>query len=203
MFFDTPVYIVFLTVVVVLYWRLTRRGQNIFLLAASYFFYGWWDYRFLALILISTFVDFNCARFIGRSTDTKWRKSLLVLSLLVNLSFLGFFKYFNFFIDSLITVLGTLGIHDVHVTTLRILLPPGISFYTFQAVAYIVERLPREDETFRFVCRLRALHWPFPASDCRSNTAAIPSPAPGAEVSDFGLQQVFRWFDPDYYRPFS
>lgn len=139
MFFDTPVYIAFLTLVVVIYWRLDRRSQNLFLLAASYFFYGWWDWRFLALILISTVVDFTCARYIARVENPSRRATLLALSLAVNVTFLGFFKYFNFFVDSMVEVLNALGVHDVHVALLRILLPPGISFYTFQAIAYIVD----------------------------------------------------------------
>src|SRR5262245_58024068 len=138
MFFDTPVYALFLIVVVAIYWRLGWRDQNRFLLAASYLFYGWWDVRFLALIALSTVVDFFCARAIAGSDDTKRRRMLLVLSLAVNLGFLGVFKYFNFFVDSFAAALGAFGIH-VPVTTLRILLPPGISFYTFQEVAYIVD----------------------------------------------------------------
>ncbi len=146
MLFDTPIYFVFLVPVVVLYWRLNRRRQNLFLVAASYIFYGWWDYRFLALILISSIVDFHCARFIARSASDRRRKALVCVSLAVNLSFLGFFKYFNFFVDSMVDVLGALGIHGVHVTTLRILLPPGISFYTFQEIAYIVDVYRRKLE---------------------------------------------------------
>ena len=139
MLFDTPVYVIFLTLVVLVYWTLPWRRQNGFLLLVSYFFYGWWDYRFLGLILISTFVDFHCARFVARSPDSTRRRWLVALSLAVNLSFLGFFKYFNFFVDSLVAALGAAGIQGIHVTTLRILLPPGISFYTFQEIAYIVD----------------------------------------------------------------
>jgi D-alanyl-lipoteichoic acid acyltransferase DltB (MBOAT superfamily) len=139
MFFDTPVYILFLTIVVLLYWRLGRFHQNVLLLAASYFFYGWWDWRFLSLIFTSTVVDFVAARYIANSTDTKRRRALLTLSLVLNFGFLGFFKYFNFFADSLGTALGTLGFPTFTVTALRIILPPGISFYTFQAVAYVVD----------------------------------------------------------------
>ncbi len=138
MLFDTPVYLLFLTLVVAAYWRLDRRRQNQLLLAASYFFYGWWDYRFLTLILISTVVDFYCARYVARSNDAHRRKLLLALSVGLNLSFLGFFKYYNFFADSLATALGSMGMH-VSMPVLQIILPPGISFYTFQALAYIVD----------------------------------------------------------------
>ena len=146
MFFDTPVYAVFLTLVVLAYWRLGWRSQNRMLLAASYLFYGWWDVRFLGLIAASTVVDYYCARFIAASEDATRRRLLLTLSLVVNLGFLAAFKYFDFFIDSFATVLTSLGFHSVPVTTLHILLPPGISFYTFQEVAYIVDVYHRKLE---------------------------------------------------------
>jgi alginate O-acetyltransferase complex protein AlgI len=138
MLFDTPVFFVFLVLVVAGYWLLKWRKQNVFLLIASYFFYGWWDWRFLGLILISTIVDFYCARYISRSDNAVRRKFLLTLSISLNLGFLGFFKYFDFFIDSFSSTMTALGL-PVNVTLMRILLPPGISFYTFQALAYIVD----------------------------------------------------------------
>jgi D-alanyl-lipoteichoic acid acyltransferase DltB (MBOAT superfamily) len=146
MFFDTPIYFVFLTVVVLVYWRLQHRQQNILLLAASYLFYGWWDPRFLGLIATSTLVDYYCAHAIANSHEPRRRRGLLILSLAINLGFLGVFKYFNFFMDSFAVSLETLGFHHVPVATLRILLPPGISFYTFQEVAYIVDVYQRKLE---------------------------------------------------------
>jgi D-alanyl-lipoteichoic acid acyltransferase DltB (MBOAT superfamily) len=139
MLFDTPIYLVFLVIVVCVYWRLPRKPQNVFLLLASYFFYGWWDWRFLVLIAISTIVDFHCARWIDRSENAVRRRLLLAVSLVVNLGFLGVFKYFNFFEDSLLALLNAMGFAPVNRTLLAILLPPGISFYTFQEVAYIVD----------------------------------------------------------------
>jgi alginate O-acetyltransferase complex protein AlgI len=138
MLFDSPIYLIALTLVVLVYWRLGRHGQNNFLLAFSYFFYGWWDWRFLSLIWISTIVDYYCAIAIAGSNNPRQRRVLLGISLCLNLSFLGFFKYFNFFADSLSVALGGLGVHVEH-STLKVLLPPGISFYTFQAIAYIVD----------------------------------------------------------------
>jgi D-alanyl-lipoteichoic acid acyltransferase DltB (MBOAT superfamily) len=138
MLFDTPIYFVFLTIVVVCYWRLQRRSQNYLLLGASYLFYGWWDWRFLGLILLSTLVDYFCAHVIDQSDSPARRRTALWVSIVLNLGFLGFFKYCNFFIDSFAGLMDTLGI-PVSDTTLQILLPPGISFYTFQAVAYIVD----------------------------------------------------------------
>src|SRR5438105_2282712 len=99
MLFDTPVYCLFLALVVIVYWQLGWRRQNFLLLAASYFFYGWWDWRFLTLILISTVADFLCAKYIARSDDRLKRRLLLTTSVVLNLSFLGFFKYFDFFVQ--------------------------------------------------------------------------------------------------------
>lgn len=138
MFFDTPIYLIFLTLVVVAYWRLGWRHQNVLLLVSSYFFYGWWDWRFLGLIFISTVVDFFCAHYIENSRNPFERKCFLLISVTLNLGFLGFFKYCNFFVDSFARVTEVLGI-PVSTGTLEILLPPGISFYTFQALAYIVD----------------------------------------------------------------
>ncbi len=102
MFFDTPVYFVFLVLVVLIYWGLTWRAQNHFLLVASYFFYGWWDWRFLILILISTSsITIALTTSLARENPDQ-RRLLLTISLVVNLGFLGFFKYFNFFQDSFI-----------------------------------------------------------------------------------------------------
>jgi alginate O-acetyltransferase complex protein AlgI len=138
MLFDTPIYLIFLSIVVLAYWWLPRRPQNMFLLAASYFFYGWWDWRFLGLILLSTVVDFYCARTIAVSNDRSRRRLLLILSVSMNLGFLGYFKYCDFFIDSFAGAAAMFGVH-IPVQVLGILLPPGISFYTFQALAYIVD----------------------------------------------------------------
>lgn len=138
MLFDTPVYFLFLAIVVVSYWRLSRRGQNVLLLGASYFFYGWWDWRFLGLILLSTVVDYFCARVIDRSDRPSRRRAALLISIALNLGFLGYFKYCNFFVDSFAALTDALGL-PVAKTTLQILLPPGISFYTFQSIAYIVD----------------------------------------------------------------
>ncbi len=137
--FDTPVYIAFLAIIVCLYWRLRGCAQNLFLLAASYFFYGWWNWRFLGLIMMSSVVDYHCARWIEASPDHRIRRLYLSLSVLVNLSVLGLFKYFNFFVDSFITVMAHLGIRGISPPALRLILPPAVSFYTFQELAYIVE----------------------------------------------------------------
>ena len=139
MLFDTPIYLLFLTIVVAVYWRLNQRRQNVLLLLASYFFYGWWDWRFLLLMIGSTIIDFLIARGIEGASDQRKRKILLITSLVLNFAILGFFKYFNFFLDSTVAALDALGIHGVPRHLLAVILPPGISFYTFQEVAYIVD----------------------------------------------------------------
>jgi alginate O-acetyltransferase complex protein AlgI len=139
MLFDSPIYLVFLTLVVTLYWRLGWRKQNLFLLAASYFFYGWWDWRFLAVMLTSTLVDYNFALKIADKPNWQLRKTLLISSLVMNFGFLGFFKYCNFFVDSFTHVIAFIGGQHISPFFLKIILPPGISFYTFQEVAYIVD----------------------------------------------------------------
>jgi alginate O-acetyltransferase complex protein AlgI len=139
MLFDSPAYFLFLIPVVLLYWRLDRRAQNIFLLLASYFFYGWWDWRFLALMIGSTTVDFLIAQRISPGRADAHRKSWFIFSLVLNFTILGIFKYFDFFAGSFVTAVAKLGIHNLPLPLIRILLPPGISFYTFQEVAYIVD----------------------------------------------------------------
>jgi alginate O-acetyltransferase complex protein AlgI len=143
MLFDTPIFVVFLIVVVLAYWRLDFRSQNRFLLAASYLFYGWWDWRFLCLMIGSTILDYLIAIKIEDAKNDRVRRSLLILSLVVNFSILGVFKYFNFFAGSLAHALSTVNV-AVSLPFLKIILPPGISFYTFQEVAYIVDVYSRK-----------------------------------------------------------
>src|SRR5882672_9439359 len=100
MLFDSPVYLLFLIFIVLVYWRLGFRAQNRFLLAASYFFYGWWDWRFLLLMIGSTIIDYLIAQRISATELPSRRRLLLTASLVLNFSILGFFKYCNFFVDS-------------------------------------------------------------------------------------------------------
>jgi len=92
MLFDTPIFIVFLVIVVFCYWQLSQRNQNRFLLVASYFFYGWWDWRFLCLMIASTTIDYYIAIKIADTEDARARRLLLTLSLIINFAILGFFK---------------------------------------------------------------------------------------------------------------
>src|SRR5262245_46134568 len=130
MVFNSLHFVWFFAVVYVAYRLLPHRAQNWLLLVASYYFYAAWDWSFLGLLVGSTLVDFTCARILGRTEAPSRRRAILAISLGFNLTLLGFFKYFNFFADSLHSVLGALG-WQVDFVTLRILLPVGISFYTF------------------------------------------------------------------------
>lgn len=140
MFFNSLEYFVFLPVVLTLYWLSKRntRLQNIVLLIASYFFYGWWDWRFLLLILFSSLVDYIIGLKMYSSSDKKHKKLLLAISLFVNLGLLGFFKYYNFFIESLVQSWDFFGF-TLNTSTLNIILPVGISFYTFQTLSYSLD----------------------------------------------------------------
>lgn len=141
MLFNSLDFVVFLPLVFVLYWFVTKRSlrlQNILIVIASYLFYAWWDYRFLALIALSTIVDFFVAKQLNALRAKSTRKLLLLISLIFNLGLLAFFKYFNFFIESWVDAWETLGV-DMHVSTLKIILPVGISFYTFQTLSYTID----------------------------------------------------------------
>lgn len=113
-----------------------HRSQKLMLLAASYYFYAYWDWRFLSLILISTCIDFFIGQRLKVTEAPRARKALLITSLVSNLGILGFFKYFNFFIESFAAILEPLGFHT---HTLQIILPIGISFYTFQTLSYTID----------------------------------------------------------------
>ncbi|CAM4153458.1 MBOAT family protein [Gillisia hiemivivida] len=148
MLFNSIAFLIFLPVVFILYWGLFKRSlklQNIFLLIASYLFYGWWDYRFLALIIASTLVDFYIGRLLHHTRKQIHRKTLLSLSLIFNLGLLGFLKYYNFFIESWINSWANIGI-EMHISSLNIILPVGISFYTFQTLSYTIDVYRRKIE---------------------------------------------------------
>lgn len=138
MLFNSIEFLLFFIVVLSLYLLLNHRWQNRLLLLASYFFYGFWDWRFLFLIFTSTVVDYFCALQIDYAQDKKIKKRYLFLSILVNLSILGFFKYYNFFSSNLIALFSDFGL-TLDVNTINIILPIGISFYTFQSLSYTID----------------------------------------------------------------
>ena len=140
MLFNSFTFVGFFIVVYALYLLLQNRHilQNRLLLVASYVFYGSWDWRFLGLLLVSTLVDYFAARWIHQSSDQTRRRQFLLLSIVVNLAILGFFKYFNFFGDSVTALFDIFGMEPGFVT-LNIILPVGISFYTFQSMGYTID----------------------------------------------------------------
>src|SRR4051812_2148071 len=143
MVFNSLHFVWFFVVVYAAYRVLPHRAQNWLPLVASYYFYAAWDWRFLGLLIASTLVDFSCALAIGRSESPARRRALLCLSLGFNLTLLGFFKYFNFFADNLHAMFGALG-WQLDFVTVRVLLPIGISFYTFVTMSYVIDVYRRE-----------------------------------------------------------
>jgi alginate O-acetyltransferase complex protein AlgI len=139
--FNSLDFAIFLPIVFILYWFVTNKNltlQNVLIVIASYVFYGWWDWRFLSLIIFSTLIDYSVGWRLKHEQDSLKRKFLLWTSILVNLGFLGVFKYFNFFLDSLYDV--SPGLQTVlGFNTLDIILPVGISFYTFQTLSYTID----------------------------------------------------------------
>ena len=138
--FQSFIFIQFFLLFYATYLLLMRnlRAQNILLVIASYLFYGYWDWRFLFLLIFSTVVDFAIAKKIASSVESNYKKIWLSISLICNLSILGFFKYFNFFTASFSDLLDTVGI-PVNDLTLKVILPVGISFYTFQTLSYTID----------------------------------------------------------------
>lgn len=148
MLFNSLAFVVFLIPVLALYAILPHRKQNLMLLAASYIFYGAWDYRFLSLLIASTVADYFIGLRLGTETDQRRRKQLLLTSIGINLSMLGFFKYFGFFTQSMADLAGMFGV-ELSPVTLNIVLPVGISFYTFQTLSYTFDIYRRQLEPER------------------------------------------------------
>jgi len=139
--FNSFDFLFFFFTVLLLYWgplRKSLRGQNLLLLVVSYVFYGWWDWRFLSLLFLNSLIDYFAALGIQATNSPSTRRGLLLLSLVSNLGMLGFFKYYNFFADSTARLLEVFGLHaDPFV--LQVILPVGISFYTFQTLSYTLD----------------------------------------------------------------
>jgi D-alanyl-lipoteichoic acid acyltransferase DltB (MBOAT superfamily) len=141
MLFNSLDFAIYLPVVFGIYWFVVNRNlklQNSFILLASYVFYGWWDWRFLTLILFSTIVDYLVGIQLGKEKKPLKRKLLLWTSLTSNLGLLGFFKYYNFFVDSFVDAFSLFG-YSIASNSLNIILPVGISFYTFQTLSYTID----------------------------------------------------------------
>lgn len=141
MIFNSLDFAIFLPIVFLLYWFIFNKNlkaQNVLIVVASYVFYGWWDWRFLFLILFSTIVDYTVGILLEKENNLLKRKVLLWISIIVNLGFLGFFKYYNFFLDNFIASFSFFGM-EIKANSLNIILPVGISFYTFQTLSYSID----------------------------------------------------------------
>jgi alginate O-acetyltransferase complex protein AlgI len=141
MLFNTLSFAFFLPIVFVLYWFVAKKSlsiQNLVLLVSSYFFYGCWNWHFLFLLIFSTLLDYYSAIKIEESKTEKNKKFWFLLSIGINIGFLGIFKYYNFFIDSITTSSSFLGL-PIHLWTLKVILPVGISFYTFHGLSYVID----------------------------------------------------------------
>lgn len=145
MFFNSLTFAVFLPAVIAAYWLAPARFRTWVLLVASYVFYGWWDVRFLTLIVISTLTDYFVGRTLHAESRDRRRRQLLTVSLVVNLGMLGFFKYWNFFVESADTMLSEAGLSP-NLPFLQVVLPVGISFYTFQTLSYTIDIYRRKLE---------------------------------------------------------
>jgi alginate O-acetyltransferase complex protein AlgI len=139
--FNSIDFAIFLPIVFILYWFILNKNiriQNLLIVVSSYLFYGWWDWRFLILIAFSSAVDCTLGILLGKENAPFKRKFLLLLSILVNLGLLFFFKYYNFFSESFSQAFSFLG-GSVSIRSLNIILPVGISFYTFQTMSYTID----------------------------------------------------------------
>lgn len=141
MFFNSIEFAIFLPLVFAIYWALSAKGikiQNLFIVIVSYIFYGWWDWRFLILIFFSTLTDYLIGLKLSEEQNSKYRLRLLWSSIIINLGLLGFFKYAGFFVENFKTAFTFFGFNFEH-QSLNIILPVGISFYTFQTLSYTID----------------------------------------------------------------
>ena len=148
MLFNSLDFAIFLPIFFILYWYFTNKNlqlQNFLIVIASYIFYGWWDWRFLFLIFFSSITDYIIGKALQVTENEKYRKFLLWFSIVTNIGFLGFFKYYNFFLDSFVSAFSFFG-KSISVNSLDIILPVGISFYTFQTLSYTIDVYKRKLE---------------------------------------------------------
>jgi D-alanyl-lipoteichoic acid acyltransferase DltB (MBOAT superfamily) len=141
MLFNSLEFLIFFVIFFLLYWKIFHKhlkAQNLLILVASAFFYGWWDWRFLFLLFFSILLDYFTGLQMGKAQNQAIRKKWFLLSVIVNLGFLGIFKYYNFFVSSFADMLAHFGF-QAHIKTLSIILPVGISFYTFHGLSYVID----------------------------------------------------------------
>jgi len=147
--FTQPVFFAFFALTFGVHWALRgERARKVWLLLASYVFYGYWDYRFVGLIVLCTLFDYSVGLLLARTEDKRRRHALIAASLCMNLGLLGFFKYYGFFVSSAVDLLTSLGFH-ASVPVLKVVLPAGISFFTFQTMSYTIDVYRRQLEPQR------------------------------------------------------
>jgi D-alanyl-lipoteichoic acid acyltransferase DltB (MBOAT superfamily) len=166
MLFNSISFAIFLPIVFLLYWFVFNRNlrlQNLFIVVVSYFFYSWWDWRFLFLIAFTSFCSWGSGLLMQLidnhkvKNNPRWltAKFVSISNIILNLSILGVFKYFNFFVDNFVAAFSSFGVH-LQPTTLHIILPVGISFYTFQALSYSIDVYHKKNRTYprcyQFLC---------------------------------------------------
>ena len=164
MLFNSLEFLIFLPIVFLLYWHVFKplKWQNFFVVVASYVFYGWWDWRFLLLILFTSLCSFASGILLQRFDESKkWRKVISGTNIAINIAILGVVKYYDFFASQLVEAFSGLGV-QLHLTSLNIILPVGISFYTFQALSYTVDIYRRKLEPTRDVIAFLAFISFFP-----------------------------------------
>ena len=189
MLFNSIDFAIFLPIVFILYWFVTNRNlklQNLLIVVASYVFYGWWDWRFLSLITFSIVVDYLMGLLLGKEENQRKRKILLLVSIVVNLGFLGFFKYYNFFVDNFVAAFSFFG-RDIKANSLSIILPVGISFYTFQTLSYTIDVYRRKFEPTKDFIAFAAFVSFFP------NLVAGPIERATNLLPQFYSKRVFNW----------
>src|SRR3954453_10206177 len=157
MLFNTFQFAYFFAILFPTYWALRRfrTAQNLLLLLAGYFFYACWEPKFLALLIGSTAMDFACGLAVDRIEAPRRRKLFVALSMALNLGMLGYFKYYNFFAESLQAALARSGV-NVALSHLNVVLPIGISFYTFQSMSYVIDVYRRDIKPTRNIVQFAA-----------------------------------------------
>ncbi|GHT20159.1 O-acyltransferase [Bacteroidia bacterium] len=152
MLFNSIEFGIFLPIVFLLYWAISKnvKAQNVFLLAASYFFYGWWDWRYLSLVLLCSITNYLAGVLMMKTELQKRRRLILTVCCLVSFGVLGVFKYYDFFVTSFVDAFSMFGIH-LQAKTLHLILPVGISFYTFHTLSYTIDVYRRKFEPTRNV----------------------------------------------------
>ena len=200
MTFNSITFFVFLVIVLCLYYVLTHRWQNRMLLVAGYVFYGWWDPRFLVLLALTTAVDYTVAQRIEDAGNRNSARRWLWVSIITNLSILGFFKYFNFFVDSTEAMLEWLGFR-ASLPTIRILLPVGISFYTFKEMAYTIDVYRGQLKACRNFVDFALFVSYFPRTGCRTHYAGYRANASDRRQTGCWLEELGRRCTADYLGP--